>query len=202
MEFLSKFLSPKMRVANPSQIDKSVKPAGYVETAPIEEGAPPIPEGRKAEKPSGDAPRVKVLYKAGNTDPATNNPSLQIKVVNNGTCPVKLNELEVRYWFNPDCESDQQHQLDVDWASVGGDKIKSSFVKVKPDLDYLSLKFGDEELKPEASIMVVARIHKNDWSKYDQENDYSFSDSGKEQDWERITAYLGDRLIWGTEPKL
>ncbi|MGI5837706.1 MAG: glycoside hydrolase family 5 protein, partial [Chloroflexota bacterium] len=44
IDFLSKFLSPKMRVANPSQIDKSVKPAGYVETAPIEEGAPPIPE--------------------------------------------------------------------------------------------------------------------------------------------------------------
>lgn len=83
-------------------------------------------------------------------------------------------------------------------------RIGGKFVKAGPQLDYLSILFkeGDKALEPEGSVEVVGRIHKEDWSKYDQGNDYSFSDSAAEQEWKRITAYVGNALTWGIEPGL
>ena len=45
-----------------------------------------------------------------------------------------------------------------------------------------------------ATLSVNTRIHKNDWSNYDQSNDYSFGKS------DRITVYYGNELILGIEP--
>ncbi len=203
MEVISSYQAPKMRVSDPTQVDTSAKP-GQVTTPPRADEAPPIPEGKAAPEPGPNDPKIEVLYRSGRPEANTNNPSIQVKVANAGTLPVKLSDLEVRYWFDPDCENGTSQLLDVDWANIGADRVEGKFAKVRPHLEYLSLTFrdGDKELEPDGSIQVVARIHRNDWAQYDQMNDYSFSSSSEEREWKRITAYVANKLTWGVEPKL
>jgi hypothetical protein len=44
-------------------------------------------------------------------------------------------------------------------------------------------------------------MNKNDWSNYDETNDYSF-DATKTafSDWNRVTLYRNGVLVWGIEP--
>lgn len=202
MALLSTYMEPKMQVSNPLQVDTSAVPRLVAGAARSD--APPIPEGRAAPDPGPGDPKLQLHYRAGKAEGETNNLSSRIKIANAGDSPIKLRDLEIRYWFNPDDEGGRAQLLDVDWASIGKDRVEGKFVKVGPQLDYLSLTFkdGDNVLKPQESVEVVARIHKDDWSQYDQENDYSFSSDPDQQEWRRITAYVCDRLVWGVEPKL
>ena len=200
MDLLSSYMAPKMRVSNPDQIDTSQVPA---REAPKVE-PPPVPEGKAAPEPGPDDARLQVLYQAGKTDAETNNPGVRLKLVNAGTVPIKQGDLEIRYWFNPSDAGDRGQLVDIDWASIGKDSVDGKVVKAGPQLDYLSLTFKDRDrsLEPGASIEVVARIHKDDWSNYNQKSAYSFSDSTTLQEWKRVTAYVGTALNWGTEPQL
>ncbi|WES32597.1 hypothetical protein P0092_12590 [Ruminiclostridium papyrosolvens DSM 2782] len=55
---------------------------------------------------------------------------------------------------------------------------------------------------PGKNAEVQAFVLKSDWGKYSQIDDYSFnsSDSGF-VDWNRVTGYVGDKLVWGIEPE-
>ncbi len=44
------------------------------------------------------------------------------------------------------------------------------------------------------SLSVNTRVHKNDWSNYNQSNDYSFGNDN------RVTVYYDGALILGIEP--
>jgi endoglucanase len=69
---------------------------------------------------------------------------------------------------------------------------------------YLEIGFttGAGSIAPGASTGDIQnRVHKDDYSNYDQSNDYSF-DAAHDPlaDWSRATLYRAGKLVWGTEP--
>jgi len=45
------------------------------------------------------------------------------------------------------------------------------------------------------------RINKNDWTNYNEANDYSYDPTKTSfADWNRVTLYRNGQLVWGVEP--
>ena len=51
-----------------------------------------------------------------------------------------------------------------------------------------------------ATVEIQLGFNTNDWSDYNQENDYSFDGSGQWQENRCYTVYQNNQLIWGAEP--
>ena len=153
--------------------------------------------------PTGD---LKVQYKTDDTGDNDNQIRAQFKVVNNGTEPVSLNDVKVRYYYTIDGDATQQ--FNVDYAALGSENVSGSFVKLEPALPgadyYFEIAFAPTAgtLEPgEDSGDIQIRINKSDWSNYAEADDYS-RDASKTSyaDWDKVTAYVGGSLVWGIEP--
>ncbi len=149
---------------------------------------------------------VKLL--SGVTNGTTNSPHPFIQVVNTGTGPLSLNNVEVRYWFNCDCTT-QSLQVWVDWAgllpagtSVTGDVVTSVVpTSLGGQTDYISYKFtGNLVLQPGQMIEIQSRFNKSDWSNMTQSNDWSFAPNTSYTNAPQVTGYLGGALVWGEQP--
>ncbi len=149
---------------------------------------------------------VKLL--SGVTNGTTNSPHPFIQVVNTGTGPLSLNNVEVRYWFNCDCTT-QSLQVWVDWAgllpagtSVTGDVVTSVVpTSLGGQTDYISYKFtGNLVLQPGQMIEIQSRFNKSDWSNMNQGNDWSFAPYTSYTNATQVTGYLGGALVWGEQP--
>ena len=157
--------------------------------------------------PLGSGSLTLYLMSAVTTD-STNSPHPQIEVVNTGSGPLNLNNVEVRYWFNCDC-TNQSIQTWVDWAglmpagtSVTGDVLHTSVpTSMGGQTNYVSYKFtGNLVLQPGQMIQVQSRFNKSDWSNMLQDNDWSFAPYTSFTQWTHITGYLNGTLVWGQEP--
>jgi len=149
-----------------------------------------------------------VDFLAGVTTDSTNSPHPQIEVVNTGSGPLNLNNVEVRYWFNCDC-TNQSIQTWVDWAGlmpVGTtettDVVTTAVAtSLGGQTNYVSYKFtGNLVLQPGQAIQVQSRFNKSDWSNMLQDNDWSFAAQSTYVPSTKITAYEGGTLVWGQEP--
>jgi hypothetical protein len=147
------------------------------------------------------------LLSAVTTD-STNSPHPFIEVVNTGSGPLNLNNVEVRYWFNCDCTS-QTEQAWVDWAglmpagtSVTGDlKVTVQPTSLGGQTNYVSYKFtGNLVLQAGQMIQIQGRFNKSDWSNMLQDNDWSFAPNTSYAPATKVTAYEGGTLVWGQEP--
>lgn len=152
--------------------------------------------------PAGD---LKVQAFNGNTSSSTNGISPKFKLVNNGDSAIQLSDLKLRYYYTIDGE--QAQSLWCDWASIGGANVTGNFVKLATPVDgadhVLEIGFTSSAgtLGPGQSAEIQARFSKNDWSNYNQANDYSFKSSGTQfADNEQVTGYLNGQLVWGIEP--
>jgi hypothetical protein len=142
------------------------------------------------------------------TTDSTNSPHPQIEVVNAGTSPLNLNNVEVRYWLNCDCTT-QSIQTWVDWAGLEPTGITATtdvMTTAVPtseggQTDYVSYKFtGNLVLQPGQSIQIQSRFNKSDWSNMLQDNDWSFAPYTSFTPWTQITGYVNGSLVWGQEP--
>ncbi|HWE61097.1 MAG TPA: cellulose binding domain-containing protein, partial [Chloroflexota bacterium] len=118
----------------------------------------------------------------------------------NGSVPLALNALEARYYFTADGYHGRQI-LDVDWASVGVGTVLGDFVPMGGNQYYLRLRFSPAagQLAPHGGVAEIKmRIHKPDWSVYDQRHDYSFGPTTSYTPWPRVPLFDRSRLIWGT----
>jgi len=149
-----------------------------------------------------------LYFLAGVTSDSTNSPHPQIEVVNTGTGPLNLNNVEVRYWFNCDC-TNQTEQVWVDWAGLlpaGTTATTDVQATVQPtslggQTNYVSYKFtGNLVLQPGQMIQIQSRFNKSDWSNMLQDNDWSFAAYTSFTPWTHITGYLDGSLVWGQEP--
>jgi hypothetical protein len=157
-------------------------------------------------RPTSGATGLRVQYRAAETIAGTTQPKPHMNVVNGGTASVALSELTVRYWYTIDGDKPQTYFCD--YAQVGCVNVAGTFVKLAAAVTgadyYLEVHFttGAGSLAPGASSGEIQnRMAKNDWTSYNQADDYSF-DAGKTTfaDWTHVTLYRNGTLVWGTEP--
>jgi endoglucanase len=149
--------------------------------------------------------RLLVRARSTSPSPQTNNLGFVLQVVNDGPKPVDLHDLEVRYWYRPGKADKRVAQLiEVDYAAVGSTNIRTEIGA--PDADGVAairIQFADTAgaLKPYASSGdIMLRVHKSDWSNYDQQGDFSFKHDNVLSDWDQVGLYRAGQLVWGNEP--
>jgi len=49
-------------------------------------------------------------------------------------------------------------------------------------------------------MYITGEFYKNDWTKFEQRDDYSYNPADSYSDWKRMTAYISNKLVWGIEP--
>jgi Cellulose binding domain len=154
----------------------------------------------------GTASSLKVQYRTGDTNCCDNQVRSQFQIVNTGTTAVALSSLTIRYWYTIDTVQPQTAWCD--FATLGCSNIVESFVTVspaRPNADtYLQVGFasGAGNLGGGAtSGEIQARFNKNDFSNYNENNDYSYDVTKTAYtDWVKVTLYQNGTLVWGTEP--
>ncbi|MEK4005996.1 glycosyl hydrolase [Paenibacillus sp. FSL H3-0333] len=141
----------------------------------------------------------------GSTGASTNGIAPKFKVINTGNAPVQLSDVKLRYYYTIDGE--QQQSFWTDWASIGNANVTGTFVKLDTpaaSADYaLEIGFTSAAgtLNPGQSAELQTRFSKQDWSNYNQANDYSFRSAGTQfADHEQVTGYVNGQLVWGMEP--
>lgn len=172
---------------------------------PIPTATPTItPEPTVTPEPTGiPADGMKVQFFNGNLSETANTLSPNFKIRNTGTSSISLSDVKLRYYFTKD--GTEPVNYTCDWAAAGGGNITDSFAGIsKPDADcYLEIGFAGTagSLEAGAETEVKGRIWKNDWSDFNQTNDYSFNAAAAGYtDWDNVTGYIDGVLIWGTEP--
>jgi hypothetical protein len=180
-------------------------PQGVAVAKPRQLAARPAEEtvaGRSA--PEGGTLRVQ--YRCVTRNLAGNQLAMSLRIFNSGKEPVPLEELTLRYWYT--AEGDKPEKCTCDWAAVGKDNVQTRFhvlAQPAPLADRcLEVGFtaGAKSLKATGhSGEIQLRVSKQDWSAYDQSNDWSF-DATKTLmiDWPRVTLYRKGVLVWGQEP--
>ncbi|MCX6023389.1 MAG: cellulase family glycosylhydrolase, partial [Chloroflexi bacterium] len=171
--------------------------------------APPLDLGLSGA--FGRAPtRLSLQFRQTETAQRAGNVGFVLRIANDGPDPLDLSRLEARYWFNADGASGSPQEVVIDWAEMGAEQVQAAIVPVLRDAQsaYLRLRFGAKAgaVPPyRTSGAVQVRLHRSDWTPYDQSNDYSFRSadappSGQMQPWDRVTLYRDGRLVWGIEP--
>ncbi len=137
----------------------------------------------------------------------TNNLGFVLQIVNDGPSPINLHDFELRYWFRPGplgAGGKITQQVDIDYAAVGSNNIKPQISPVDPNgLATLRLQFADAagSIKPYTSSGDIAvRLHKSDWSAYDQSSNFSFKSNTALGDWDHVGLYRAGVLVSGTQP--
>ncbi|GGH49641.1 hypothetical protein GCM10008014_14220 [Paenibacillus silvae] len=150
-------------------------------------------------------PQLTIQAYNGNTSASTNGIAPKFKLINSGDTDIQLSDVKVRYYYTIDGEEAQT--LWTDWSSIGSANVTSTFVKMTPPAAgadfYVELGFTSSAgvLKPGGSAEIQARFSKNNWSNYNQADDYSFMASGSQYtDHNKVTGYVNDQLVWGIEP--
>jgi len=117
-----------------------------------------------------------------------------------------MSELKIRYWYTNEGGIAQSSWCD--WAQVNCTNVTRAFVPVsptRPNADvYLEVGFtsGAGSVAPGGNIgEVQLRMNKNDFSNYNEANDYSYDPTKTAlADWSKVTLYRNGALVWGTEP--
>ncbi|MGG4552189.1 cellulase family glycosylhydrolase [Paenibacillus humicus] len=143
-------------------------------------------------------------YRAGDTNSSDNQIKPYFNIKNNGTSPVNLSSLKLRYYFTKD--GNQTMNAWIDWAQVGSSNIQTAFGSVSgTNADtYVELSFtaAAGSIAPGGETGdIQLRMSKADWSNFNENNDYSF-DATKTSytDWNKVTLYNNGDLVWGIEP--
>ncbi len=127
--------------------------------------------------------------------------------MNDGPTPINLHDLELRYWFKPGPLGPAgkiSQQVDIDYAAMGGNNVKAQIGPVDPrGLASLRLQFADTagSIKPYTSSGDIAvRLHRSDWSAYDQSGNFSYKSNTNLADWDHVALYRSGAIAWGSEP--
>ncbi|HEY9061105.1 MAG TPA: cellulose binding domain-containing protein [Pseudobacteroides sp.] len=131
--------------------------------------------------------------------------SFKINMINIGAGTINLKDVIINYYYTIDGDSPQSYSCY--WYENGNTSdVKITFTKVQPPLstvDYIAhINFtnaGDKLLRGEQRELYCA-INKNNWSDFNNANDYSSSNSDDYVDWDKITCSIGDELCWGIDP--
>ncbi|WP_150265992.1 cellulase family glycosylhydrolase [Paenibacillus tepidiphilus] len=166
----------------------------------------PVPTATVQPTPTAtSAPGTLTLfYRAGDINPTDNQIKPQFNIKNTGSTAVNLSTLKIRYYFTKD--GAQSVNAFIDWAQVGAANITTAFGTANAATadSYVELSFasGAGTLAPGAQTGdIQLRLHKSDWSSFNETNDYSF-DATKTaySTWNHVTLYQNGVLVSGVQP--
>lgn len=152
---------------------------------------------------------VPVCKVAAFTKPASTGSGIigaYLQLHNTGNTALNYAELKLRYWFTKDNESSLKFWLD--YAKLGAESITGKFVSLSTTVanadGYLELSFpSNGALYPLSGTGDIQyRITKEDWSAFDQTNDYSYKAASSLLLNPNVTVYYQGNLIYGNEPHL
>lgn len=149
---------------------------------------------------------LEVQYRNGSSGTSVNAITPQFNVKNTGTTAVDLSKVKIRYYFTKDSAADLTFWCD--YAQIGGGNVEGHFVSIDPAKGtadtYLEIEFksGAGSLAAGAETGIIqGRFSKNNWTNFDQTNDYSFdSTQSAFSAWTKVTAYQDGAKVWGIEP--
>lgn len=158
----------------------------------------PSPEPTAVQPPTDE---LRVQYRAFDSDPYNNNLQPQLQLVNESSNAIPLSELRLRYWFTD--EATAVSIAHCDYAVLGNDKI-TAVSNSTGTQHYIDIAFSEAAGELEAgnnSGAIYLRIHHDNWTPHDESDDYSFSSAQTSFiDWQNVTLYHNNQLIWGIEP--
>ena len=154
---------------------------------------------------------LSVQFNNGNSSAQSNTISARFKVTNSGGSAVNLTEIKLRYYYTADSDKAQSFWCDHAALINGGNytavtsNVTSKFVKMSTTTStadtYIEVGFsGGGSLSSGGTLEIQSRAARNDWTNYNQSNDYSFKSLGDYAGWDQITAYIGSELVYGKEP--
>lgn len=145
-----------------------------------------------------------VQYKAANANATDSTISPHFNIINNGSTPVDLSTLTLRYYFTKDGGPSLNSW--VDWAAIGASNVQRTFGAASgTNADtYVELSFSSGAGTIAAggqSGEIQLRITKTDWSSFNESNDYSFDPTKTAfADWNKVALFQNGTLVWGTTP--
>lgn len=136
-------------------------------------------------------------YKTADTNAADNQIKPHFNIKNNGSAAVQLSDLKLRYYFSKDGNAAMSAW--IDWAQIGSSYVQTAFTDSYVEVSFTA---GAGTLAPNSQTGdIQLRMAKADWSNFDESNDYSYDPTKTAYtDWNRITLYLNDTVVWGIEP--
>ena len=149
---------------------------------------------------------LKARYRNNNPTVVSDNaitPWLQL--VNGTTAPINIASAKLRYWFTKDTAGATVNTY-CDYALLDCSKIAHvalPFSPVKPLADsYLEVGFaaGTTLAAGGTTGDIQLRVHKADWSNFNETNDYSWGSDPNFLDWPKVGVYYNGVLVWGTPP--
>ncbi|HEY8388167.1 MAG TPA: cellulose binding domain-containing protein, partial [Parasegetibacter sp.] len=151
-------------------------------------------------------PSIMVEVYNGNTAKTINTLFPWFKITNTGNAPLPLSDISARYYYTVD--GNKKQQFWCDWCSKGNTSIVTGkFSTIKSNAYNIDtcfeVGFKNEKimLQPGESVEVHIRIAKEDWSNFNQENDYSFNSSAKTYVPQvKVPGFIKGKLVWGNDP--
>jgi endoglucanase len=142
-------------------------------------------------------------YQNANPNPLSNQIQPALKITNTGNTTISLADVTIRYWYTSD--TGQPQVFNCDYVTIGCQNTVGKIVKMNPALSgadtYLEISFAGGTLSTNASVEVKARVHKSDWSNYNQKNDFSFNPNATSYILaQRIGLYYRGSLVSGSAP--
>lgn len=147
---------------------------------------------------------VILQYRTGDTNSTDNQLKPHFNLVNQGSAPVELSDLTIRYYFTKD--GSQALSAWVDWAQLGSSNVQTSFGTSSGESSdtYLEVRFTEGAGSLPAGGQtgdIQLRIAKSDWSNFNEANDYSYDATKTAYTaWDKVTVYQNGTLIYGIEP--
>jgi len=124
-------------------------------------------------------------------------------IENTGNSDIDLRNVKVRYYFKDDYKN---INFAVYYYSQGDEKndVKGKIYNIKQsDYSdrYLEVTFENGSISPGKAAWVFGAITKEDWTEFNQEDDWSFLQGNSTFSyWDKMTVYISDKLVWGIEP--
>lgn len=154
--------------------------------------------------PSTGSSDVKLLYRILDDNASDNALRPVFNIRNSGSSALDLKNVKIRYYYTNEGGVGQNYFCD--WAQIGASNVKAAFGKTSGApagaTDYVELSFTSGTIPANGETgEIQSRIHKSDWSNYDETDDYSYK-AGQKQfgEWNRAVIYVNGAVAYGIEP--
>lgn len=159
-------------------------------------------DGKNTKSTSQGNGSILIEYSNGNTTPNSNSINPRFRLSNKGSS-VDLSKIKICYYYTINGEKKQTFWCD--WSSASNSNVTGNFKKLsnKSSADYcleIGFKNGSGFLNKNESIEIQGRFSKDDWSNYNQSDDFSFSSSTSYIKWDKIALYIDGKLLFGKVP--